>query len=146
MSQLFSSGGRSFSSSPSSEFSGLISFRIDWLDLLAVQETFNSLLQHHNSKASSLWYSAFFMLQLSHPHMTPGKIMCLCSCSVVSDSVIPWTVACQAHLSMEFYRHEYWSGLPFPTPEHLLDPGTEPVSLHFLSWQAESLSLCHLER
>ena len=60
----------SFSISPSSEYSGLISFRIDWLDLLAVQGTLKSLLQHHSSKASILWNSAFFMVQVSHPYMT----------------------------------------------------------------------------
>ena len=63
----------SFSISPSNEYSGLISFRIDWFDLLAVQGTLKSLLQHHSSKASILWLSAFFMVQLSHPYMTTGK-------------------------------------------------------------------------
>ena len=63
----------SFSISPSNEYSGLISFRIDWFDLLAVQETLKILLQHHNSKASILWHSAFFTVQLSHPDMTTGK-------------------------------------------------------------------------
>ena len=63
----------SFSICPSNEYSGLISFRIDWLDLLAVQGTLKSLLQHHSSKASILWHSAFFMIQLSHPYMTTGK-------------------------------------------------------------------------
>ena len=63
--------------SPSSEYSGLISFRMDWLDLLAVQGTLKSLLQHQSSKASILWHSAFFMLQLSHPYMTAGKIIAL---------------------------------------------------------------------
>ena len=63
----------SFSISPSNEYSGLISFRMDWLDLLAVQGTLKSLLQHHSSKALILWHSAFFMVQLSHPHMTLGK-------------------------------------------------------------------------
>ena len=63
----------SFSISPSNEYSGLISFRMDWLDLLAVQETLKSLLQHHSSKASILWCSAFFIVQLSHPYMTTGK-------------------------------------------------------------------------
>ena len=58
----------SFSISPSNEYSGLIFFRMDWLDLLAVQGTVKSLLQHHSSKASILWHSAFFMVQLSHPH------------------------------------------------------------------------------
>ena len=60
----------SFSISPSDEYSGLISFRIDWFDLLAVQGTLKSLLQHHGSKASILWLSAFFIVQLSHPYMT----------------------------------------------------------------------------
>ena len=65
----------SFSISPSNEYSGLISFRIDWFDLLAVQGTFKSLLQHHSSKASILRCSVFFMVQLSHPYMTTGKII-----------------------------------------------------------------------
>ena len=59
----------------SNEYSGLISFRIDWFDLLVVQGTLKSLLQHHSSKASILWHSAFFMVQLSHPYMTTGKII-----------------------------------------------------------------------
>ena len=67
----------SFSISPSNEYSGLISFRIDWLDLLSVQGTLKSLLQHHNSKASILWCSTFFIVQLSHPHMTTGKTIAL---------------------------------------------------------------------
>ena len=67
----------SFSISPSNEYSGLISFRIHWLDLLAVQETLKSLLQHHSSKASILWCSAFFMVQLSHPYMITGKTIAL---------------------------------------------------------------------
>ena len=67
----------SFSISPSNEYSGLISFRIDWLDLLGVQGTLKSLLQHHSSKASILWHSAFFIVQLSHPYMTTGKTIAL---------------------------------------------------------------------
>ena len=66
-----------FSISPSNEYSGLISFRIDWLDLLAVQGTLKSLLQHHSSKASVLLCSAFFVVQLSHPNMTTGKTIAL---------------------------------------------------------------------
>ena len=65
----------SFSISPSYEYSGLISFRMDWFDLLAVQGTLKGLLQHHSSKASILWHSAFFMAQLSHPYMTSEKTM-----------------------------------------------------------------------
>ena len=66
-----------FSISPSNEYSGPISFRIDWLDLLAVQGTLQSPLQHHSSKASILWHSAFFIVQLSHPYMTTGKTIAL---------------------------------------------------------------------
>ena len=67
----------SFSISPSNEYSGLISFRIDWFDLLTVQGTLKSLLQHHSSKASILWCSTFFIVQLSHPYMTAGKTIAL---------------------------------------------------------------------
>ena len=67
----------SFSISPSNEHPGLISFRMDWLDLLAVQGTLKSLLQHHSSKASILQHSAFFTVQLSHPYMTTGKTIAL---------------------------------------------------------------------
>ena len=67
----------SFSISPSNEYSGLISFRMDWLDLLTVQETLRRLLQHHSSKASILQHSAFFIIQLSHPYMTIGKTIAL---------------------------------------------------------------------
>ena len=63
--------------SPSNEYSGLISFKIDWFDFLAVQGTFKHLLQHHSSKASILWLSAFFMVPLSHPYMTTGKTTAL---------------------------------------------------------------------
>ena len=79
MSQFFKSGGQSigFSISPSNEYSGLISFRIGWLDLFAVQEILKSLLQHHSSKASILWHSIFFIVQLSHPYMTTGKTIAL---------------------------------------------------------------------
>ena len=67
----------SFSISPSNEYSGLISLRMDWLDLLAVQVTLKSLLQHHSSKASILQCSAFFLIQLSHPYVTTGKSIAL---------------------------------------------------------------------
>ena len=67
----------SFSISPSNEYSGLISFRMDWLDLLEVQRTLKSLFQHHSSKASIHWRSVFFIVQLSHPYMTTGKTIAL---------------------------------------------------------------------
>ena len=74
----------SFSISPSNEYSGLISFRIDWLDLLAVQGTLKNLLQYHSSKASILWCSAFFIIQLSHPYIIPGKTIALTRWTFVS--------------------------------------------------------------
>ena len=82
MSQLFAWGGQSIGISASAsvlpiEHPGLISFKMDWLDLLAVQGTLKSLLQHHSSKASILWCSAFFTVQLSHPYMTTGKTIAL---------------------------------------------------------------------
>ena len=79
VSQFFTSGGPSFSFNinTSDEYSGLISFRTDWLDLLAVQGSLRSLLQHHSSKASILRCSIFLMIQLSHPYMTTGKIIAL---------------------------------------------------------------------
>ena len=82
MSRLFASGGQSIgasasASSPSHRYSGLISFRIDWFDLLAVQRTLKSLLQHHSLKASILQRSAFFMVLLSHPYVTIGKAVSL---------------------------------------------------------------------
>ena len=81
MSQLFASGGQSIGASayisPTNEHPGLISPRMDWLDLLAVQETLKSFLQHHSSKASILWHSAFFIVQLSHLYVTTGKTIAL---------------------------------------------------------------------
>ena len=92
MSQFFASGGQSigvisFSISPSSEFAGLISFRMDWLDFLAVQGTLQSLLQHHSSKASILWCSAFFTVQLSYPYVTTGKTIALTRWTLVGKGM-----------------------------------------------------------
>ena len=77
----------SFSISPSSEHPGLISFKMDWLDLLAVQGTLKSLLQHHSSKTSILWHSAFFIVQLSHPYMTTGKTIALTRWIFVGNNI-----------------------------------------------------------
>ena len=77
----------SFNVSPSSEHPGLISFRMDWLDLLAVQRTLKSLLQYHSSKASVLQHSAFFTVQLSHPYMTTGKTIALTRWTFVGSNV-----------------------------------------------------------
>ena len=88
VSWLFILGGQSIGASTSvlfNEYSGLISFRIDWLDLLAVQATLKSLLQYHSSKASIVWRSAFFMVQLSHPYMTTGKTIALTIQTFVSE-------------------------------------------------------------
>ena len=75
----------SFSNNPANEYSGLISFRMDWLDLLAVQGTLNSILQHPGSKASILWHSASFIVQLSHTYMTTGKAIALTRWRFVSE-------------------------------------------------------------
>ena len=83
----------SFNINPSNEYSALISFRMDWLDLLAVQGTLKSLLQHHSSKASILLRSAFFILQLSHPYMTTGKTIALTRWTFV-DKVMSLLLIC----------------------------------------------------
>ena len=94
-----------------------MSFRRDWWDLLAVQGTLKSLLQHHSSKASILWCSAFFLVQLSHPYWKNHSFdYVLSRFSHVRLFATPWTVAHQAPLSMGFSRHEYWNGLPLPSP------------------------------
>ena len=84
----------SFSINPSNEYSGLISFRMGWLDLLAVQGTLKSLLQHHSSKASILWHSAFFMVQLSHPYMTTGKTITLTRQTFLSQVISLFLICC----------------------------------------------------
>ena len=104
----------SFSIIASKEHPGLISFRMDWLDCLAVQGTLKSLLQHYSSKASILRPSAFFTVQLSHPYMSSeSESEVAQSCPTLCH---PWTVTHQAPPSMGFSRQEYWSGLPFPSP------------------------------
>ena len=82
----------SFSIIPSKEHPGLISFRMDWLDLLAVQGTLNSLLQHHSSKASILRRSAFFTVQLSHPYMTTGGVICISEVIDISPSNLDFSL------------------------------------------------------
>ena len=91
----------SFNISPSNEHPGLISFRMDWLDLLAVQGTLRSLLQHHSSKASILWCSAFFIVQLSHPYMTTGKTIAWTSQTFV-DKVMSLTFNMLSRLVITF--------------------------------------------
>ena len=107
MSQFFTSGGQSigfsFSISPSNEYSGLISFRMDCLDVFAVQETLKSLLQHHSSEASILQCSTFFTVQLSYPHMTTGKIIALTIWIFVSKvtSMLSRCLGCHSFYSKE---------------------------------------------
>ena len=107
----------SFSISPSSEYSGLISFRIDWLDLLAVQGTLKSLLQDHSSKASSFLCSVFFIVQLSHPYMTTGKTIALARQTFVDEVLIniggnliyigkTFAYIVRAEISLVFIIHE----------------------------------------
>ena len=129
----------SFNISPSKELPGLISFRMDWLELLAVQGTLKSLLQHHSSKVSILQHSAFFIVQLSYPYMTTGKTIALTretfvdkvtpllfnmlSRLVICNSVTLWMVALQAPQSVGFSRQKYLSMLP------CCPPGDLPMSL-----------------
>ena len=95
----------SFNISPSSEYSGLISFRTDWLDLFAVQGTLKSLSQHHNSKAPSLWCSAFFIVQLSRPYMLLLLLLSRFSCVQLCATLL--TAANQGPPSLGFSRQEY---------------------------------------
>ena len=92
----------SFTISPSNEYSGLISFRMDWLDLLAVQGTVKSLLRHHSLKASILWHSTFFTVQLSHPYMTTGKTIALTKRAFVGK-VMSLLFSMSYHMTQQFH-------------------------------------------
>ena len=120
----------SFSISRSNEYSGLISFRIDWFDLLAVQRTLKSLLQHHSSKASIFWSSVFFTVQLSHLQMTTGKIITLIKWTFVSEMM---TLLFNCCLSLPY----------FPSKEQVSLNFMAPVTVHsdFWSPRKENLSL-----
>ena len=130
----------SFSISPSNEYSELISFRMDWLDLLAVQETLKSLLQHHSSKASVLQCSAFFMVQLSHPYMTTGKTIALNRWTVV-DKLMSLLFNMMSRLVIAF----------LPRSKSLLNSSLkpssvvnfEPLKIKSLTVSPVSLSICH---
>ena len=129
----------SFSISPSNEYSGLISFRIDGFDLLAVQETFKSLLQHHSSKTSILWCSAFTMIQLSHPYMTTGRTIALTRHTFVCK-VLSLLFNCWLGLSSEKAMAPHsstlaWKILRTEEPGRLRSMGsrmTERLPFHFL--------------
>ena len=130
----------SFNISPSSEYSGLISFRMDWLDLLAVQGTLKSLLQHHTSKASILRHSAFFIVQLSHPHMTTGETIALTRQTFV-DKVLSQLFNMLFKLVITFLprnKRLLISWLQSPSAVIL-----EPLEIKSLTVSTVSPSICH---
>ena len=144
MSQFFASGGQywsfSFSIRPSSEYSGLISFRIEWLDLLAVKGTLKSLPQHHSSKASILQCSAFFIVQLSHPYMTNGETIALTRWTFVGK-IISLLVNMLSRLVIAFLPRSKClliSWLQSPSAVIL-----EPKKIKFLTISIISPSICH---
>ena len=135
MSQYFTSGGQSIGVSASaSVLRGLISFRMDWLDLLAVQGTLKTLLQHHSSKTSILQHSAFFIVQLSHPYMTPGKTIALTRQTFV-EKVMSLIFNMLSRLVITF----------LPRSRHL-SPSTvilEPKKIKSVTVSIVSPSICH---
>ena len=146
MSQLFASGGQSIgvsalaSISPANEYSGLISFRIDWLDLLAVQGTLKSLLQYRSSKASVLQLSACFIVQLSHPYMTTGKTIALTRWTFVSK-VMSLLFNMLSRLVITFLprsKHLLISRLQSPSAVIL-----EPQKIKSATVSTVSPSICH---
>ena len=126
----------SFSISPSNEYSGLLSFRVDWFDLFAVQGTLKSLLQHHSSKASIRWCSAFFIVQLSHPHMNTGKTIALTRWTFVSK-VISLLFNMLSRLVIAFLPISW-----LQSPSALI---LEPKKLKFVTVSIVSPSICHLK-
>ena len=112
----------SFNISPSNEYSGLISLRMDWLDLLAVQRTLKSLLQHHSSNTSILRRSAFFIVQLSHPYMTTGKTIALTRWTFVGKitSLLFNMLSRVVQTQSRIYSNNHYQ--PFPASSHLCSP------------------------
>ena len=144
MSPFFTSSGQIFSLSisPFNEYSGLISFRVDWFDLLAVQKTLKGLLQHHRSKASILLCSAFFIVQLSHPYMTTGKTIALTRWTFVS-SAMSLLFNMLSRLVIAFLpssKHLLISWLQSPSAVIL-----EPPKIKSLTVSIVSPSICHKE-
>ena len=138
----------SFSISPSNEHSGLISLRMDWLDLLAVQGTLKSLLQHHSSKASILWRWAFFTAQLSHPYMTTGKTIALTIWAFVGEAMsLLFNMLSRLPFHKEEWRHCHKDIqlLPWPAPwlslQAHLCPSLTYTDFLFFSFFPESGSL-----
>ena len=145
MNQFFTPGGQkycsfSFSVSPSNEYSGLISFRMDWLDILAVQGTLKSLFQHHGSKASILWHLAFFIVQLWHPYMSTGKTIALTRWTFV-DKVMSLLFYMLSRLVIAFLprsKHLLISWLQSPSAVIL-----EPKNMKSATVSIGSPSICH---
>src|SRR5574340_82686 len=130
----------SFNISPSNEHPGLISFRIDWLDLLAVQGTLKSLLQHHSSKASVLQHSAFFIVQLSHPYMTTGKTIALTRWTFVGKVMsLPFNMLSRLVITfLPRRKHLSVSWLQSPSAVIL-----EPKKIKSVTVSTVSPSICH---
>ena len=130
----------SFHNSPSSEYSGLISFRVDWFDLLEVQGTLKSLLQHHNSKAPILKHSAFFMVQLSYPYMTTGKTIALTRRTFVSKVMfLHFNMLSRLVIAfLPWSKHLLISWLQSPSAVIL-----EPKKIKFVTISIVSPSICH---
>ena len=130
----------SFNISPSNEYSGLNSFRIDWFDCLAVQGTLKSLLQHHSSKASILWHSGFFLVHLSHPYMTAGKTIALTKWTFVGK-VKSLLFNMMSRLDIVFLprsKHLFISWLQSPSVEIL-----ELKKIKSVTVSTVSPSICH---
>ena len=145
MSQFFASGGQSIGSfslsiSPSNEYSGLISFRIDWLDLLVVQGTLRNLFQHHSSKASIIWHSAFFIVQLSDLYMTTRKTTALTRWTCVGK-IMSLLFNMLSSLVITFLprsKHLLISWLQSPSAVILKHPKIKSVTVSIVS-----PSICH---
>ena len=130
----------SFNISPSNEHPGLISFRMDWLDLLAVQGTLKSLLQHHNSKASILWLSAFFIDQQSHWYMTTGKTIALTRWTIVGK-VMSLLFNMLSRLVITFLpRSKYFLVSWLQSPSAVI---LEPIKINSPTVSPVSPSICH---
>ena len=145
MSQLFASGGQSvgdsaFSISPSSEYSGPISFRIDWFDFLSVKGTLKSLLQHHSLKASIFWRSVFFIVQLSHPYMTIGKTIALTLLTFV-DKVMFLLFNTLSRFVITFLTRS--KGLLISWPQSQSAMILEPKKIKSVTVSIVSPSICH---
>ena len=135
----------SFNISPSKEHSGLISFRMDWVDLLAVQGTLKNLLQHHGSKASILWCSAFFIVQLSYPYMTIGKTIALMRWTF-AGKVMSLLFNMLSRLVIAYLprsKHLLISWLQSPSAVILESPKMKSVTVSPIYWPCSDGTGCH---